>query len=94
MAVPGSVKVSASAEDDIIKKQIVFERSDVSSMSAEQLDRYKALRLIATYVDESGNPRVAGSPDCPLSLDYSDADGVFTVTLKGEDSFPDAFIEA
>ena len=71
VAVPGSVKVSTTAD---------------------ALEGYKVSRLIATYVDESGKRRVAGSPDWPLSLDYSIGDGVFSVTLQGEDTAPDAFL--
>lgn len=92
MAVPGSVKVSTTSDNGIIKKKITFERSDVSGSSADALEGYKVSRLIATYVDESGKRRVAGSPDWPLSLDYSIGDGVFSVTLQGEDTAPDAFL--
>ena len=92
VAVPGSVKVSTSSDNGIIKKKITFERSDVSDKTADILEGYKETRLIATYVDESGRRRVAGSPDWPLSLDYTTADGVFSVTLQGEDTAPDAFL--
>ena len=92
MAVPGSIKVSTSSDNGIIKKKITFERSDVSDGTADLLEEYKVSRLIATYVDESGKRRVAGSPDWPLSLDYSIGDGVFSVTLQGEDTAPDAFL--
>lgn len=92
VAVPGSVKISTSSDSGIIKKKITFERSDVSDITADILERYKVSRLIATYVDESGKRRVAGSPDWPLSLDYTTGDGVFTVTLQGEDTSPDAFL--
>ncbi len=60
-------------------------------ITADALGGYKVSRLIATYVDESGKRRVAGSPDWPLSLDYSIGDGVFSVTLQGEDTAPDRF---
>ncbi len=76
----------------VYKKKITFERSDVSDITADALGGYKVSRLIATYVDESGKRRVAGSPDWPLSLDYSIGDGVFSVTLQGEDTAPDAFL--
>lgn len=92
MAVPGSIKISASTEEGTVKKKITFERSDVSAASAEMLDRYRVVHLVATYTDESGQQRVAGSPDWPLSLDYSTSGGVFSVTLEGEDTAPDAFL--
>lgn len=91
-AVPGSVKISTVADNDKIKKTISFERSDVSDTSADRLERFKALRLVATYVDESGKQRIAGSPAWPLSLDYTTGDGVFSVTLQGEDIRPDGFL--
>lgn len=91
-AVPGSVKISTGADNDKIKKTISFERSDVSDTSADRLERFKALRLVATYVDESGKQRIAGSPEWPLSLDYTTGDGVFSVTLRGEDIRPDGFL--
>lgn len=91
-AVPGSLKLSHSSENGVIKKKISFERSDVSNLTADILNGYKVSRLIATYVDESGKRRVAGSPDCPLSLDYSTEGGVFSVTLQGEDAVMDGFL--
>lgn len=91
-AVPGSVKISPTTDTGKIKKKITFERSDVSEASAAHLEMFKALRLVATYVDESGKRRVAGSPDWPLSLDYATEGGVFTVTLQGEDTHPDGFL--
>lgn len=91
-AVPGSVKTSTTTDAGKIKKKITFERSDVSEAAAALLEMFKALRLVATYVDESGKRRVAGSPDWPLSLDYATEGGVFTVTLQGEDTRPDGFL--
>ncbi len=92
LAVPGSIKVSSSSDGGILKKKITFERSDVSDKTADLLEGYKVSRLVATYVDESGKRRVAGSPDWPLTLDYNTGDGVFSVTLQGEDTAPDAFL--
>lgn len=91
-AVPGSVKISTTTDNGNVKKKITFERSDVSESSAAYLELLKASHLIATYVDESGNTRVAGSPNWPLSLDYSTEGGVFTVSLSGEDIKPDGFL--
>lgn len=90
--VPGSVKLSHSTDNGLVKKKITFERSDVSDVTADILDGYKVSRLIATYVDESGKRRVTGSPDYPLSLDYSTEGGVFFVILQGDDTAPDAFL--
>lgn len=91
-AVPGTVKISTTSDSGKLKKKITFERSDVSEASADILEGYKVSRLIAVYVDESGKQRVAGSPDWPLSLDYTTEGGVFAVTLQGEDVRPDGFL--
>lgn len=66
--------------------------SEVSVASAEKLEAYKHQHLLAIYVDENGNTRVSGSPDYPLSLDYSNDDGIFTVTLQGSDTHTDGFL--
>lgn len=91
-AVPGSVKISTTTDNGKIKKKITFECSDVSENTADHLERFKVLRLVATYVDESGMRRVAGSPNWPLSLDYNTEGGVFSVNLQGEDIHPDGFL--
>lgn len=91
-AVPGTVKVSTTSENGVTKKKITYSRSDVSPDVADILQGYKVTRIIATYVDESGKTRVAGTVDFPLSLDFTTADGVFSVTLSGEDTAPDAFL--
>ncbi len=91
-AVPGSVRISTATDKGIIKKKITFDRSGVSDSAADILESYKCQRLVATYVDENGNTRVAGSPDFPLTLDYTTGDGVFAVTLSGEDTQPDGYL--
>lgn len=91
-AIPGSIKVAHSTDDGVISKKITFERRDVSVNTADTLNRYKASRLVAIYVDEAGNLKVAGSPDYPLSLDYTTGDGVFHITLQGKDTAQDAFL--
>lgn len=91
-AIPGSIKISTTTDNGKIKKKITFERSDVSEAAADRLDRFKVLRLIATYVDESGKRRVAGCPDWPLSLDYTTEGGAFSVILQGDDIYPDGFL--
>ncbi len=91
-AIPGSVKVSHTSEDARVKIKITFERADVSTETADELERCKSARLVAVYVDESGNRRISGSPNYPLALDYSISGGVFSVTLQGEDTCQDAFL--
>lgn len=91
-AVPGTVKISTTTDNGKLKKKITFERSDVSESVADILEGYKVSRLVAVYIDESGKQRVSGSPDWPLSLDYTTEGGVFIVTLQGEDVRPDGFL--
>lgn len=91
-AVPGSIKISTTSDKGIIKKKITFDRSGVSDSVADILESYKCQRVVATYVDENGNTRVAGSPDYPLALDFTTGDGVFTVTLSGEDTQTDGYL--
>lgn len=91
-AIPGSVKISTTSDKGIIKKKITFDRSGVSDSAADILESYKCQRLVATYVDENRNTRVAGSPDFPLTLDYTTGEGVFAVTLSGEDTQPDGYL--
>lgn len=91
-AVPGSIKISTTDDEGKIKKKITFERSDVSETTADLLEGYKVLRLVATYIDESGRERVAGSPDWPLSLDFTTEGGVFSISLQGEDTHQDGFL--
>lgn len=90
--VPGSVKISTSNDKGIIKKKITFERTGVSSVETDILNSYKTTRLVATYIDETGNRRVAGCPDYPLTLDFSISDGVYSCVLEGEDTELDAFL--
>lgn len=90
--VPGTVKITTTTENGVTKKKISFEQPGVSRSAAEALERLRASRLVATYVDESGNRRVSGSPDWPLSLDFTTEGGVFIVTLQGEDMRPDGFL--
>ena len=91
-AVPGSIKISTTSDKGIIKKKITFDRSGVSDSAADILESYKCQRLVATYVDENGNTRVSGSPDFSLNLDYTTGNGVFAVTLSGEDTQPDGYL--
>lgn len=91
-AVPGSIRISSTLEEGTIKEKISYYRSDVCPQAVNFLQRYKGTRFIATYIDESGSKRVAGSPDWPLSLDYTTGEGVITVTISGESTVSDAFL--
>lgn len=93
-AIPGSMTVSTSTEDNKIKTEIAYERDNVSPQVADILEKYKVMRFVATYVDETGNTRVAGSPRWPLSLDYTTEGGVFKIEITGYDIAPNAFLKA
>lgn len=92
LEIPGSVKVSAEAADGAINKKITYECADVSAETACRLEMYKRMRLIAVYTDERGNRRVAGSPSCPLALDYNTDAGSLACSLTGSDTRHDAFL--
>lgn len=94
-AVPGSIRVtvtSDSSEDGIFKKTISFKRISVDRQTTNLLNSYKISRLIAIYTDETGNRRVSGSPDYPLSFSYTSGEGVYTCKLEGEADTIDPFI--
>lgn len=90
--VPGSVKVSTSTDNGVIKKKISFDRRGVNATETDRLNGYKSTRVIATYIDENGNRRVAGSPNYPLTLNYTIDGGAYSCVLEGEDTNPDAFL--
>lgn len=91
-AVPGSIQISTTSDNGVIKKILTFERPGVSDRVADILESYKCRNLIAVYTDENGNNRVVGSPLYPLSLDYTTQNGVYVVTLSGEDTAQDGYL--
>lgn len=90
--VPGTVLMTTETENGIYSRSIEFEITEVNADTSEILSLLKTQRLVASYKDESGNDRVCGSPDFPLSLDYHDEDGVFKVSLTGKSNTPDGFL--
>ena len=90
--IPGSLKVSTSVDNGVIKKKITFDRAGVSSAETDRLNIYVKLHLIAIYIDESGNRRVSGSPDHPLAFRFSISEGSYVCTLEGSDTEEDAFM--
>lgn len=90
--IPGSIRITSSGENGIIKKNITYKRKITGHAAADQLEGYKATRLIALYVDETGQMRVAGSPDYPLAFSFTSGDGVFTCTIEGEAPTIDGFL--
>lgn len=91
-AIPGSIRVTLTDEEGKFKKSITYKRRIVDPTTANLLEGYKVTRLIAIYVDETGNKRVAGSPDYPLTFSYTSGEGVFTCKLEGEGITIDPFL--
>lgn len=91
-AIPGSIRITTSEEEGKIKKSITYKRRTVDRVTANLLEGYRVTRLVAVYTDETGNKRVAGSPDYPLKFSYTSGDGVFTCKLEGEGGTIDPFI--
>lgn len=91
-AIPGSIRITTNSESGVIKKTITYKRRTVDRETANLLEGYKVTRLVAVYTDETGNKRVAGSPDYPLKFSYTSGDGVFTCKLEGEGITIDPFI--
>ena len=90
--VPGTVMMTTETEEGTVSRVIDFEITEVSHEVMETLETLKAVGLVATYRDESGNERVCGSPDFPLSLDFYDSEGVVKVSLSGKSNEADGFI--
>lgn len=91
-AIPGSIRITTSEEEGKIKKSITYKRRTVDRVTANLLEGYRVTRLVAVYTDETGNQRVAGSPNYPLKFSYTSGDGVFTCKLEGEGDTIDPFI--
>ena len=91
-AIPGSITATTGTDEDRVTKRITYKCAELTAEMGDWLATMKARRLIALYVDERGNDRVCGSPDWPLTLDYTPGDGVYEVTLTGADTAPDLYL--
>lgn len=90
--IPGSLISSESDKDGQLSKSITFEISDVSPEIIETLQRMKYKKLVAMYKDEIGLQKICGTLDYPLSFDWSHGEGVYKITLRGEDKDPDHYV--
>lgn len=90
--VPGTLTAEDGVNDGLYNKKYSFKLPGVSSNKTVYLENIKKDRYIALYVDEKGNERVSGSPDNPLSLSYEIKGGLYSCTLTGISTEPDAFI--
>ena len=91
-AVPGSARIASDLSDGIHQKSITYRVAPVTPEAADKLDALCASRLVAIYTDENGNIRVAGSPDYPLTLTYTSAEGAFMCTATGQGTAIDPFL--
>ncbi len=89
--IPGTLQISSSSEDGLVKKTAKYERAEVTPETMMELEKFKNTRFIALYRDEQGCDRVMGSPDWPVRLDYWIEGGVLSVTFSCEDTEPDGF---
>lgn len=56
------------------------------------LENLKATPFVALYTDETGNTRVSGSPDYPLTFSFEIGGGLYNCTLSGTGPGVDAFL--
>lgn len=91
--VAGSLTVDDTSDADKFVKQHTFRVRSVSPEHAELLRLYASQRLIAFYIDASGNCRMSGSIDYPLTLSYQASSGYFDCSLTGESVEMDSFID-
>lgn len=91
--VPGTVIMQTGIDDEGYARNIDFEITEVNPDTADTLSLLRTQPVVATYRDESGNPRVCGSPDYPLTLEYHDEGGVYKASLSGKSPGPDGFLQ-
>lgn len=91
-AIPGSVKISSTESSGIIKKTMTYKCQSAGAPALLRLEGYRASRLVAFYVDETGARRAAGSPDFPLRFSFTFSDGVFSCKLEGDSLTEDPFV--
>lgn len=91
-AVPGSVQPSDMLEDGKYLKTIAFKVGQVGPTRTAMLEALRALPLVAVYVDEQGNTKVAGSIDFPMAFSYSITGGLYECRLEGEGTAPNPYL--
>ncbi|CCZ72023.1 predicted protein [Bacteroides caccae CAG:21] len=83
MIVPGTLKPGDSKNEDVYTKKHTFKLADVSQNKTLYLENLKATPFVALYTDETGNTRVSGSPDYPLTFSFEIGGGLYNYTLSG-----------
>lgn len=91
--VAGSLTIDDAPDADKFVKQHTFRVRILSPEHAELLRMYASQQLIAFYIDASGNCRMSGSIDYPLTLFYQASSGYYDCTLTGESVEMDSFID-
>ena len=84
MIVPGTLKPGDSKN--------TFKLADVSQNKTLYLENLKVTPFVALYTDETGNTRVSGSPDYPLTFSFEIGGGLYNCTLSGTGPGVDAFL--
>lgn len=82
-AIPGSIIHSDSVESGIYTHKITYKRRSGRDEGCE-LSRLRYIHLVAVYTDPRGDRRVCGSPEYPLTLEYTESGGLYSVTLQGK----------
>jgi len=84
--------VPDSKNEDVYTKKHTFKLADVSQNKTLYLENLKATPFVALYTDETGNTRVSGSPDYPLTFSFEIGGGLYNCTLSGTGLGVDAFL--
>ena len=92
MIVPGTLLPGDSKNEDVYTKKHTFKLADVSQNKTLYLENLKATPFVALYTDETGNTRVSGSPDYPLTFSFEIGGGLYNCTLSGTGPGVDAFL--
>ena len=90
---PGSLTVSDKPDaKGIYSKKYTFKIPRPSAMVRAKIRLLATSGMyVATYIDDTGEQRVAGSKNYPLSLSYEYSAGVLLCTLKGKGTDADPY---
>lgn len=91
--IPGTIQVTETLGDDgVRKKKITWTVAAMTQPGQAKLRALASIYLVAAYVDQRGSRRLCGSPDYPLKLTFTAAEGVYLVTLEGMNTGIDTFL--
>lgn len=90
--IPGTLEVADQPDETgLYAKTYSFRIRGVNLNRTQRLKLLSSQWCIILYADESGNERVGGSRDWPLSFSFCIADGAYKCTLTGTGIEPDPF---